>query len=169
MKHTTARITAATALLLVTGTVSMPTQAATAASELTARGGQVTYHATYTGKIDGLRGNRHDVSLSSNGKVGHVKSSFCDSGGDCVERSHRRISSQSPLTFRVSPSGRSAVVTGNAQTRTAAGWSPRTFVVDLKLYSVEKAVDGRRAVNTVSGHFGWNEAASFVTGHITRD
>lgn len=168
MRRTIARITAASSLLLVAGTVSMPAQATTEDAGWTARGGQVTYHATHTGTIDGIRGNRHDISLSSHGKANRIKSMFCDSGGECVERSDRRISSRSPLTFRVSPSGRSAVVVGSAQTRTAAGWSPRTFAVDLKLYSVEKAVEGRRAVNKVSGHFGGNEDGSFVSGHITR-
>lgn len=169
MKRTRTTGITAIAGLMLAAAAAAPAQAdGQAAQWRSTGGGGVVYGATYNGKISGLQGNRHDIHIESGGDMNTIVSSYCPPWtGKCIERSHRRINpTTSPVDFWVSSTGKSAKVTGTVNTRTDAGWAPRSLPVDLTLYATDKPVDGQMKIRKATGHLGWNYAEAFVVGFL---
>lgn len=176
MKRTrTTGITAIAGLLLATAAATAAP--AGAASEggggYEINRGAVVFNATYLGRIDGLRGNTHDVSIESEGDGNFVHSYFCPTGADqhsktgCTLRSdYRFIPEKSPTTFRVSSTRQSATIDGTLKASLFGHTYRRTLDVDLAVYAAYDH-DGDGDLYRADGAFAGNSDDVRPGGFLT--
>lgn len=175
MKRTrTTGITAIAGLMLAAAAAASPAQAADDTTGTDTNREAVVYSATFVGKIPGVQGNVHDVSIENAGDMNYVQSWFCpstitaDTKEGCVQRADRRISPRSPADIRVSSTGHSATIEGTVKAKTMAGYSARTFAVDLTLRASGPTTDGRRDLTSAYGTFAGIDDGFLLKGFLVR-
>lgn len=167
-------ITALAGLMLAAAAAASPAQAANGTTGTETAREAVVYSATFVGKIPGTRGNVHDVSIENDGDMNYVQSWYCpstitsDTKEGCVQRADRRISPRSPADIRVSATGMSATITGTVKAKTMAGYSARTFDVDLTLRASGPVTDGRRELTFAYGTFAGLDDGLMLDGFLVR-
>lgn len=151
------------------------TATAQAAPDHTINRGAVVYSATYTGKIAGMQGNVHDVSIESQGDMNYVQSYYCrslitaDTKEGCVLRSDRRIAiNRSPVAFRVSSTARSATIKGTLVAYSLHAQTRKSLPVNLTLRASSPLRQDRRDLTSDSGTFAGLPTPRAVDGFLSR-